>query len=126
VTTERLPIESLRDGDEDAYPTVVRRLDLAGSGAIDRAHEMTQRWLAGDRQTRSVNLMVATTDGRQQVYLFPRDQRRAKAEGKGLVGGFEVAGDFVLSAPSERLTFDAATVETARTILSQVRPPDWR
>jgi hypothetical protein len=125
VTTERLPIESMRDGDEDAYPTVVRRFDMAASDAVDRAHEMTQRWLDGDRETRSVNLMVATTDGRQQIYLFPRDQRRAKAEGKGLVGGFEVAGDFVLSSTAERLTFDAATVETARTILDQVRPPDW-
>jgi hypothetical protein len=39
-----------------------------------------------------------------------------------LVGGFEVAGDFVLSAPAERATFDEADVETARGILEQIDP----
>ena len=36
--------------------------------------------------------------------------------------GFEVAGDFVLSAPTEEATFKEGTVETARRILNQVRP----
>ena len=42
-----------------------------------------------------------------------------------LSSGFEVAGDFVLSAPAEEQTFQDGSVAVARRILNQIRPPGW-
>ena len=122
ITTASMPIERLRPGDEGQYPTTVRRFE-ADHGDLEGAHAAAQEWLGRDRQNHSLNLLVATVDGDATIFLFPRDQRRASADGKGLVGGFEVAGDFVLSAPEEEATFLGTSAATARAILGQVRPP---
>ena len=121
ITTASLPIEYLRPGREDHYPTTVRRFEMR-HGGLDGAHAAAHDWLGRDPANHSLNLLAATVDGDPTVFLFPRDQRHASANGKGLVGGFEVAGDFVLSSPREEATFDGASVLTARAILRQVRP----
>jgi hypothetical protein len=124
ITTTAMPIERMPAGREPLYPTAVRRFRLDDDG-FERAHRFAETWLAGDRRVRSVNVLLASPRTDTWVFVFPRDQRHAKAEGKGLVGGFEVAGDFVLSAPGEEATFRQASAETARDILRQVCPPDW-
>jgi hypothetical protein len=124
ITTAPMPIEELKPGCEDNYPTGVRRFPLADDG-LAQAHRAAERWLAGDGDNRSLNILIASPEGEPVIFFFPRDKRRATAAGKGLVGGFEVAGDFVLSAPLERETFEQASVAEAIEILSQIRPPDW-
>ncbi|MFH1419351.1 MAG: DUF4922 domain-containing protein [Planctomycetota bacterium] len=124
ITTAEMPIERIRPGSESHYPTAVRVFPFDDAGR-EQAHAAAEEWLRGGKEHRSINIFVTTTDGTSRIFVFPRDQRRATAEGKGLVGGFEVAGDFVLSAPNERATFENASAKTARDILGQVRPPEW-
>jgi hypothetical protein len=126
ITTEPLPIERLQPEKADRYPAIVQRFDGDAADAVDEAHEMIVSWLEASREHHRVNLLVAPGSGGPRLFVFPRDARHSSATGKGLVGGFEVAGDFVLSAPNERETFDTATAETARTILTQIRPLEWR
>ncbi|MDY7109953.1 MAG: DUF4922 domain-containing protein [Planctomycetota bacterium] len=125
ITTAAMPVEQLPPLRQREYPTVVRRFDGDAAYVADRAHAVAESWLADDREQRAVNLLVASTGRGLSLFVFPRDRRRSSAPGKGLVGGFEVAGDFVLSAPAERETFEAADADTARDILTHIRPPDW-
>jgi len=122
ITTAPMPIEYLRPGCEDQYPTTVRRFKMHHRG-LDAAHAAAEEWLGRDPEMHSLNLLATTVDGDPTAFLFPRDRRRASANGKGLVGGFEVAGNFVLSAPHEEATFLGTSVPAARAILAQVRPP---
>ncbi len=124
ITTAEMPIERIRPGTESQYPTAVRVFPFNEKGR-EEAHAAAESWLRANEQHHSINIFVTTTDGLSRIFVFPRDQRHATAEGKGLVGGFEVAGDFVLSAPNERATFENGTAATARDILGQIRPPDW-
>lgn len=147
ITTAAMPIERLQPGREDGYPTAVCRFDIAagqpagggkpvGGDGLARAHVAVERWLEREPEHHSVNILIATITDQSAcggkpggtagpcIFVFPRDQRYASAPTKGLVGGFEVAGDFVLSAPQEEETFHMSSVETARDILSHIRPPD--
>lgn len=124
ITDVAMPIELLKAGGEEHYPTAVCRYHLAEEG-LDRADWTIKQWLAGNGLHRSVNILIASPEGDPSIFFFPRDRRQATAEGKGLVGGFEVAGDFVLSAPHEEETFRNASVAGAKEILRQVCPPDW-
>ena len=54
--------------------------------------------------------------------MFPRDTRKSHAAAKGLMGGFEVCGDFVYSEPDKRPEFEAASAELARSLLEEIRP----
>jgi len=124
ITTTPMPIEGLRPGREDYYPAAVFRFPADGDG-LKRAHDTAQQWLAGNPQRHRVNILIAPTGGGPCVFVFPRDERYASTLEMGLVGGFEVAGDMVLSSPPEEATFRNASVATARHILNRVRPPDW-
>ena len=117
-------VMQLKPGCEENYPTAVCCFHLAEKG-LEHAHQTAARWLAGDGDNRSLNILIASPEGEPVIYFFPRDKRRATAQGKGLVGGFEVSGDFVLSAPREKETFRNACVAAANTILTQIHPPDW-
>lgn len=121
ITTEQLPIEDLAANADSAYPTLVTRFTADAAG-VEAAHELVAKWLGKDEEQHSVNILIAPGTPRPTVHIFPRDKRRARAAQKGLVGGFEVAGDFVMSAPAEREPFETSTAETARDILGQVRP----
>ncbi len=119
ITTSPMPIETMPVGGERHYPTVVYRFRAADA---DEAHRVMEAWLNRDPENNTVNTLITTPADETLIYFFPRDKRRAKAENKGLVGGFEVAGDFVMSAPREEAAFNAASAEIARSILTQVRP----
>ena len=121
ITTTPMPIEEMPAGRELSYPTVVRRFRVA-DGGLEGAHDMADRWLRHRPEHHSINILIARPDGETWIWVFPRDQRRATATNKGLVGGFEVAGDFVLSAPREEEAFRNASCGIARSILSQVQP----
>ncbi len=122
ITTAPMPVEAFRPCDGCEYPTDVRRFALDRSGALDGVHAFADAWLLRDPEHHGVNLLVAGPPDDPAVFIFPRDRRRATAEEKGLVGGFEVSGDFCLSAPAEEQIFNEATAETARSILGQVKP----
>ncbi len=120
ITTTPMPIEEMTVGQESAYPTAVQR--FVGPERLAAAHAVIDAWLSRDRDNHSMNVLIAGPADDTTIFFFARDQRRAKATNKGLVGGFEVAGDFVLSAPSEEAAFRSATPALARDILNQVRP----
>jgi hypothetical protein len=120
ITTCPMPIEAMPAGAESRYPIAVYAFSAADSAA--EAHACAAEWLARDAPNHSVNILICGAVGDARIFVFPRDQRRATVPGKGLVGGFEVAGDFVLSAPGEEPAFRAASADLARSILTQVRP----
>ena len=120
ITTTAMPIEEMPPGRESEYPTLVYRFGQ-NTGGGEAAHAAAQEWLDRDPQ-HSINILIASPEGETSIFVFPRDQRQSTAKGKGLVGGFEVAGDFVLSSPNEKQTFLDASPETARSILEQIRP----
>ncbi len=127
ITTETMPIESLSHEHEADYPTVVRRFDLDRHDGLAEAHDYAVKWVNADSDNHTINLLITTIDeASMAAFIFPRDSRHSTAEGKGLVGGFEVSGDFCLSAPAERETFDKADARTARNILSQIHPPELK
>jgi hypothetical protein len=121
ITTAPLPIEALPAERAVRYPTVVHRFGATERDA-EAAHAAADAWLGRDPAHHSINILIATIDGARAIFIFPRDQRRATAEERGLVGGFEVAGEFVLSAPREEAFFRGASVAIARGILEQVCP----
>lgn len=121
ITTTPMPIESLTPGKEANYPTIVHRCPLNDNG-FENAHTAADAWIKKDPENHTINVLISGTGDQATIWIFPRDQRRAKATNKGLVGGFEVAGDFVLSAPAEREPFETSDAQTARDILQQIRP----
>ena len=94
----------------------------ARNGGAEHARAAAAAWIERQPQHHSLNLLVATVAGQVWIFLFPRDQRRSTATHKGLVGGFEVAGDFVLSAPHEEDVYREASADIAHAILSQINP----
>lgn len=124
ITTAEMPVERLQPDRAEHYPTPVCCYHGTDDG-LEQAHHAAESWLSADPENHSLNMLIASPRDDVSLFLFPRDKRFAAAEGKGLVGGFEVAGDFALSAPAERETFDHASVQTAVRILTEIRPPHW-
>lgn len=122
ITTAPMPIEQLMPGQEAAYPTAVQRFAADDVGRAT-AHAAIAEWLQRDPEHHTQNVFIHGPVEAATIFFFPRDKRRAKATNKGLVGGFEVAGDFVMSAPAEEAAFRTASVALAREILGQVTPP---
>jgi len=121
ITTTPMPIEELTPGQESHYPKIVHRFAANADGAKE-AHTLVCDCVPGATENHSINILVTTIDDAGCLFVFPRDQRRAQATNKGLVGGFEVSGDFCLSAPNEEEGFRNASANTARGILEQIRP----
>jgi phosphoribosyl-dephospho-CoA transferase len=119
ITTETLPIEDLRPDRADRYPTAVH---VIPAGDVDAAHSVVTGWIDLDPEYHGVNVLIAGPTDDVTIYIIPRDQRRSHSTNKGLIGGFEVAGDFVYSEPGQRENFDRADVATAREALGQIRP----
>jgi hypothetical protein len=120
TSRERFPVEDLPDGFEDRYPTALRRFSDGPGPALDFVADWGQRDLAHHL----VNVLVAGPPASPTIYVFPRDTRRSHASAKGLMGGFEVCGDFVYSEPGKRDAFEAASAELARSILEEIRPAE--
>jgi len=120
LTTEPFPVEGLAS--EETYPTPVTRLLLVPN-RLDAAREIVEDWTARDPDNHRVNLLISGSVVSPQLHVFARDRRRTHAVEKGLVGGFEVCGDFVYSEPPMREWFDRASAGLARRILAEVRPP---
>lgn len=123
ITTERLPVEDLPQGNEPRYPAALRRVYVDGDGTL-AALAMVDDWTAPDPEHRRVNVLVAGSVAHPTVYVFARDRRLSHATIKGLMGGFEICGDLIYSEPDKRAIFDTATAETARRAIAEVRPED--
>ena len=120
TSKERFPVEDLPTGFEDRWPTALRRFSDGPGPALDCVDE----WRRRDPARHRVNVLVAGSPASPTVHVFPRDTRRSHAAAKGLMGGFEVCGDFVYSEPDKRSTFEGASAELARTILGEIRPAE--
>lgn len=118
TSKEPFPVEVLPTGFEERYPTALRRFADGPASALDYVAE----WGARDPAHHRVNVLVAGEPGSPVIHVFPRDTRRSHASAKGLMGGFEVCGDFVYSEPGQRGTFETASAELARSILAEIRP----
>ena len=120
ITSEALPVEELPAGREAAYPTAIRRFtaDAPGGGAQAYA----SAWVAEDPAHHRVNVLVAGPRSSPTISVFPRDTRKSHAAGKGLMGGFEVSGDFVYGESGSRASFETATAHQARSLLEAIRP----
>lgn len=117
VTSERLPVEGL--GDAKAYPVPVERFTVDGDPAA--AVTAVQRWESAD-PNRRVNILIAGPVAAPVVHVFRRDRRRTRSDVKGLMGGFEICGDFVYSEPGMRRWFEEADAAMARRALEDVAP----
>jgi len=117
VTSDPLPVEALQAGTEEHYPVPLGRFGDAAS-----AHRHVAAWMERDPRHR-VNLLVAGPDASPVVHVVRRDARRTHASRKGLMGGFEVAGDFAYSEPAHRADFESADLHTAREALAEIAPP---
>ncbi len=118
TSREPFPVEELPDGFEDRYPTALRRFSAGRRPALDFVAD----WRRQDPAHHRVNALVAGPPTTPTIHVFPRDTRRSHASAKGLMGGFEMCGDFVYSEPDKRTTFEAASAELARSILEEIRP----
>ena len=118
TSKERFPVEDLPEGFEDRYPTTLRRFSDGPGSALDFVAD----WRRRDPAHHRVNVLVAGLPASPTIHVFPRDTRRSHATAKGLMGGFEVCGDFVYSEPDKRATFETASAELARSILEEIRP----
>jgi hypothetical protein len=120
VTSDAFPVEALPAGNEAAYPAVLRRFTVEDGGAAALAHAAA--WMAHDVDHHRVNVLVAGPAASPTVHVFARDIRRSHAAEKGLMGGFEVCGDFVYSEPDKRGGFESASADLARSLLIAIRP----
>lgn len=121
ISSDPLPVETLQPGRESAYPTPLRVFRLSDT-TIAQIDGYVSAWEHQDREHHRVNLLVAAVEGEPVVFVFLRDSRYTMATNKGLMGGWEVAGDFAYSEPGSRPDFETADLETIRTALSQIRP----
>lgn len=121
ITTERMPVETLPEGREAAYPALLRRIRVEGSGP-GAAYDVAQEWIERDPEHHRINMLIAGSSDRPVVYVFARDTRLTHASVKGLMGGFEVCGDLVYSEPDKRDIFEHASARIAREALLEIRP----
>lgn len=122
VTSGEFPIESLAPGADERYPITVWRFAAEQARAASTRSRITA-WLDADPLHHRVNLLVA---GNGDLFVVPRDVRRSHAARKGLMGGFEVFGDFVFSDLPHRGDFEAADLDAARAALEEIEPESLR
>jgi len=125
IVSDPFPIEMLLPGRENAFPSALQVFPLV-AGAADRIHTAITAWESEDPDHHRVNILVATHGGEPAVFVTRRDARHSIASNKGLMGGWEVAGEFAYSEPPYRPDFESADLETARGALAEIRPPALR
>ncbi|MDJ0953887.1 MAG: DUF4922 domain-containing protein [Acidimicrobiia bacterium] len=121
ATTDAFPIEDLTPGREVDYPAPLRVFPDTAEGEVVR---YVSRWEERDPEHHRVNVLVAPWHGRAAVFVILRDTRARNAAAKGLMGGWEVAGDFAYS--EKRKQFEAADLATVRGALAEITPPAVR
>ena len=121
VTSDPFPIERLRTGAEQAYPTPIFRFPIARHDLAE-IDARSREWIDTDPDHHRVNLLILP----EEVIVVPRDARHLTADNKGEMGGYEMAGDFAFSDPTYRPDFDVAGLATARSALGQIVPPALR
>ncbi len=121
ISSDAMPVESLHRGAEADYPLPVAVFPLSVATIADvDAHVAS--WVSLDPTHHRVNLLVATVEDHPSVFVFLRDTRFTVATNKGLMGGWEVAGDFAYSEPGMRAEFETASLATVKEALGQIRP----
>jgi hypothetical protein len=83
--------------------------------------DVVTSWEGDDPDHHRVNMLVTSRDGQPIVFVFLRDTRFTIASNKGLMGGWEVAGDYAYD--SRREDFEAADIELVRATFAEIRPP---
>lgn len=146
ATTEKFPIEDIKIKNSDVlrddghirasipfYYISVGVVEGASRAkvedAIDRA---IQKWHSFNKEYHTENVISTMTDGRFRIFLILRDTRRLAGTGKaGAMAAFECGGNIVLSCEpteaksekvNERITFDHASLEIAKQLLSDIAP----
>lgn len=120
ITTDSFPVEGLLAGHHLDYPTPVRVFPESGSGGADVTRHVAE-WEQRDPEHHRVNLLVAPHAGEPAVFVFLRDTRVTIARNKGLMGGWEVAGDFAYSDRREQ--YEVADLDAVRAAFADIRPP---
>jgi hypothetical protein len=123
ITTDPFPVEQLSPDRQLSYPTPLRVFADSETVGSEVADYVTS-WDRRNPRHHRVNLLVASPDGRPRVFVFLRDTRVTIAGNKGLMGGWEVAGDFAYS--DRREDFETADIETVRASYAEIRPPACR
>lgn len=120
ITTDPFPVEELPPDRALNYPTPVQL--FAGSSSLEtEVTDFITTWEGRDPEHHRVNMLVATRDRQPTVFVFLRDTRFTIARNKGLMGGWEVNGDFAYD--DQRDDFEAADIGSVRTAFAQIRPP---
>lgn len=120
ATTDAFPVEELHPDRAPEYLTPVRV--FAGAGSLEtEVTDYVIGWERRDPEHHRVNMLVASRGGRPMVFVFLRDTRFTIAGHKGLIGGWEVAGDYAYS--DRRDDFDAADIDAVRAAFAEIRPP---
>jgi len=120
ITTDSFPVEGLLPGRHRDYPTPLRVFPVTGSVRSDVTRHILD-WERRDPKHHRVNLLVAPWGGDPAVFVFLRDTRVTIAGNKGLMGGWEVAGDFAYS--DRRKDFEHADLDAVRAAFADIRPP---
>ena len=119
MTTDPMPVENLEHGAESAYPVPLTRF------AVDQTEDadgFVTDWMNRDPDHHRVNLLVAGPATGGHVYVVRRDTRRSTSLNKGLMGGWEVSGDFPYGDARYRAAFETADLDTAVAALREIRP----
>jgi hypothetical protein len=120
ITTDPFPVEELQSDRAPDYPTPLRV--FVGNGSLEtEVTDYVTGWEGRDPDHHRVNMLVGSRDGRLRVFVFLRDTRFTIAGNKGLMGGWEVAGDFAYD--QQRGDFESADLSAVRAAFAAIRPP---
>jgi hypothetical protein len=120
MATDPFPVEGLLADHHEDYPTPLRVFPVTGAVRSNVTHHVLD-WERRDPQHHRVNLLVAPYGGNPSVFVFLRDTRVTVARNKGLMGGWEVAGDFAYS--DMRKEFEIVDLDAIRAAFGEIRPP---
>jgi len=120
ITTDPFPVEELQPDRAVDYPMPVRV--FADNGSLEtQVADHVADWEGRDPEHHRVNMLVGSRGGRSRVFVFLRDTRFTIAGNKGLMGGWEVAGDFAYDR--QRGDFEAADLSAVQLAFAAIWPP---
>lgn len=119
IATDPFPVESLDPERAQSYPMPLRIFAMDSASPLEITQYVNE-WEAHDPQHHRVNLLVASSEQTRLVWVFLRDTRAVIARNKGLMGGWEVGGDFAYD--DRRDVFEAADISTVRAAFADIVP----